>query len=72
MKSIPVLAMTAVVALGLSACSKPDTTNTTSISETNTVVEESDANLSAVDGVATDNSVELDNGVVSNTTTNAL
>ncbi len=68
MKKITIVPMIAALTLGLAACGKPaDTTNVTT-SDTNTVVEESDANLSAVDGVATDNSSDLTNATDGNAT----
>lgn len=72
MKKIMILPMIAAMALGVAACSKPaETSNVTDI-ESNTVIEESDANLSAVDGIATDNSADLENGVEVNSSGNAL
>ena len=72
MKKITIVPMIAVLALGLAACSKPaDTTNVTDI-QSNTVVEESDANLSAIDGIETSNSSDLENSVEVNSTGNAL
>lgn len=64
--------MIAALSLGLAACGKPtETTNETTI-ETNTVVEDTDANLSATDGVDTANSSDLLNTEESNASTNAL
>ncbi len=72
MKKIALLPIVAVLALGAAACSKTaDTTNTTT-TETNTLVEEPDANLSAVDGIDTTNSSDLLNVDDGNTTTNAF
>ncbi|RMB36864.1 hypothetical protein C8J47_0442 [Sphingomonas sp. PP-F2F-G114-C0414] len=71
MKKIAFVPILAVLGLGLAACNKTaDTTNTSSV-ETNTVVEESDANFSAVDGIDTANDTDLGNAELSNGTTNA-
>jgi PBP1b-binding outer membrane lipoprotein LpoB len=72
MKKITIVPMIAVMALSLAACSKPAATSNVSDTDTNTVVEESDANLSAVDGIETSNSDDLSNSVESNTSGNAF
>ncbi len=72
MKKITIVPMIAVMALSLAACSKPaDTSNVTDI-ETNTVVEDTDSNLSAVDGIETSNSADLENSTDLNSSGNAL
>ncbi len=71
MKKIAFVPLLAVLGLGLAACDKTaDTANTSSL-ETNTVVEESDANFSAVDGIDTANDTDIGNADLSNGTTNA-
>jgi len=72
MKKITIVPMIAVLALGLAACTKPAATENVTDIQSNTVVEESDANLSAVDGIETSNSTDLDNSVDSNSSGNAL
>jgi PBP1b-binding outer membrane lipoprotein LpoB len=72
MKKITILPMIAVMALSLAACSKPAETSNVSDTQTNTVVEETDANLSAVDGIETSNSDDLSNSAESNTSGNAF
>jgi len=72
MKKIAILPMIAVAALGLAACSKTAETTNTTTTETNTVIEESDANFSAVDGPDALNEADLINSESSNTTTNTL
>lgn len=77
MKKITILPMIAIVAFGLAACSKPADTENVSAADTNTVIEESDANFSAVDGVNTENSTDVANtsdlnAVDSNTAANAF
>jgi len=72
MKKIAILPMIAVAALGLAACSKTAETTNTTTTETNTVIEESDANFSAVDGPDALNETDLINSESSNTTTNTL
>ena len=71
MKKIAFIPILAVLGLGLAACNKTaDTANTSSV-ETNTVVEESDANFSAVDGIDAANDKNIGNADLSNGTTNA-
>lgn len=71
MKKIALVPMIAALALGVAACSKTaEVSNTTETS--NTVVEESDANFSATDGLATSNSDDLLNDSDANATGNAL
>ena len=72
MKKIAILPMIAVAALGLAACSKTAETTNTTTTESNTVIEESDANFSAVDGPDALNEADLINSESSNTTTNTL
>ena len=72
MKKITIVPMIAVLALGLAACTKPAATENGTDIQSNTVVEESDANLSAVDGIETSNSTDLENSVDSNSSGNAL
>ncbi|KQN06006.1 hypothetical protein C8J42_102788 [Sphingomonas sp. PP-CE-1A-559] len=72
MKKITIVPMIAVLALGLAACTKPAATENVTDIQSNTVVEESDANLSAVDGIETSNSTDLENSVDSNSSGNAL
>jgi PBP1b-binding outer membrane lipoprotein LpoB len=72
MKKITIVPMIAVLALGLAACTKPVATENVTDIQSNTVVEESDANLSAVDGIETSNSTDLENSVDSNSSGNAL
>jgi PBP1b-binding outer membrane lipoprotein LpoB len=72
MKKITIVPMIAVLALGLAACSKTAEPSNVSAVDTNTVVEESDANFSAVDGVETGNSTDLINESETNSTGNAL
>ncbi|MEG8055770.1 hypothetical protein [Sphingomonas faeni] len=72
MKKITIVPMIAVLALGLAACTKPAATENVTDIQSNTVVEESDANLSAVDGIETGNSTDLENSVDSNSSGNAL
>jgi PBP1b-binding outer membrane lipoprotein LpoB len=72
MKKITIVPMIAVLALGLAACTKPAATDNVTDIQSNTVVEESDANLSAVDGIETSNSADLENSVDSNSSGNAL
>jgi PBP1b-binding outer membrane lipoprotein LpoB len=72
MKKITIVPMIAVLALGLVACTKPAATENATDIQSNTVVEESDANLSAVDGIETSNSTDLENPVDSNSSGNAL
>ncbi len=72
MKKITIVPMIAVLALGLVACTKPAATENVTDIQSNTVVEESDANLSAVDGIETSNSTDLENSVDSNSSGNAL
>ncbi len=72
MKKITIVPMIAVLALGLAACSKTAEPSNVAAIDTNTVVEESDANFSAVDGVDTENSADLVNVTETNTTGNAL
>ena len=72
MKKLMIVPMIAVMALGLAACSKPSTTSNVTDIESNTVIEDTDANLSAVDGIATDNSADLENSAELNVTGNAL
>ncbi len=72
MKKITIVPMLAVAALSLAACSKTADTSNVADVETNTVVEESDANLSAVDGIETSNSDDLLNVAESNATGNAF
>ena len=72
MKKITIVPMIAVLALGLAACTKPAATENVTDIQSNTVVEESDANLSAVDGIETSNSSDLENSVEVNSTGNAL
>lgn len=68
MKKIAILPMFAVLALGVAACSKPADTSNTTTTETNTVIEDTDANFAAVDGVDTDNSTDVLNTTETNTT----
>ena len=72
MKKITIVPMIAVLALGLAAWTKPAATENVTDIQSNTVVEESDANLSAVDGIETSNSTDLENSVDSNSSGNAL
>jgi PBP1b-binding outer membrane lipoprotein LpoB len=72
MKKITIVPMIAVLALGLAACTKPAATENVTDIQSNTVVEESDANLSAVDGIETSNSTDIENSVDSNSSGNAL
>ncbi len=72
MKKITIVPLIAVLALGLAACTKPAATENVTDIQSNTVVEESDANLSAVDGIETSNSTDLENSVDSNSSGNAL
>ena len=72
MKKITIVPMIAVLALGLAACTKPAATENVTDIQSNTVVEETDANLSAVDGVETSNSTDLENSVDSNSSGNAF
>ncbi|MES3081922.1 hypothetical protein [Sphingomonas faeni] len=72
MKKITIVPMIAVLALGLAACTKPASTENVTDIQSNTVVEESDANLSAVDGIETSNSTNLENSIDSNSSGNAL
>ena len=72
MKKITIVPMIAVLALGLAACTKPAATENVTDIQSNTVVEESDANLSAVDGIETSNSTDPENSVDSNSSGNAL
>ncbi len=72
MKKITIVPMIAVLALGLAACTKPAATENVTDIQSNTVVEESDANLSAVDGIETSNSTDLENSIDSNSSGNAL
>jgi hypothetical protein len=71
MKKIAFVPILAVLGLGLAACNKTADTANTSSAETNTVVEESDANFSAVDGIDTANDADIGNADLSNGTTNA-
>ncbi|TXC69553.1 hypothetical protein FSB78_00145 [Sphingomonas ginsenosidivorax] len=71
MKKIALVPMMAVLALGVAACSKTaDTSNTTT--ESNTIVEESDANLSVTDGLDATNTTGLINSEDPNASGNAL
>ncbi|TCQ08329.1 hypothetical protein [Sphingomonas sp. PP-CC-3A-396] len=72
MKKITIVPMIAVLALGLAACSKTAEPSNVLAIDSNTVVEESDANFSAVDGVATENSTDLINTTETNTTGNTF
>ena len=72
MKKITIVPMIAVLALGLAACTKPAATDNVTDIQSNTVVEESDANLSAVDGIETSNSTDFENSIDSNSSGNAL
>ncbi|WP_380779581.1 hypothetical protein [Sphingomonas sp. R86520] len=72
MKKITIVPMIAVMALGLAACSKPAATSNSVDIETNTVVEDTDANLSAVDGIETSNSDDLVNSAELNSSGNAF
>ena len=72
MEKITIVPMIAVLALGLAACTKPAATENVTDIQSNTVVEESDANLSAADGIETSNSADLDNSVDTNSSGNAL
>ena len=72
MKKITIVPMIAVLALGLAACTKPAATENVTDIQSNTVVEDSDANLSAVDGIETSNSTDLENSIDSNSSGNAL
>ena len=72
MKKITIVPMIAVLALGLAACTKPAATENVTDIQSNTVVEDSDANLSAVDGIETSNLADLENSVDTNSSGNAL
>lgn len=77
MKKILVISALGALSLGLSACGKADEPANTTIIESNTTIEDTDANLSAVDGLGSENSVDLNttdlNGSeLSNVSSNAL
>lgn len=72
MKKILIGPALAMLVVGMSACSKTADTGNVSAVESNTVIEETDTNLSAVDGVATDNSADLGNELDNGATGNAL
>lgn len=72
MKKITIVPMIAALTLGLAACGKPTETTNVTTTETNTIVDDADANLTATDGVTTDNSADLDNVTDGNVAGNAL
>lgn len=72
MKKILIVPVLAVLVVGMSACSKTAEPANVSAADSNTVIEETDSNLSAVDGLQTDNSADLGNELDNGTTGNAL
>ena len=72
MKKFAFLPVAAVLALGLTACSKTEDSANTAAVDTNSVIGETDGNFSAIDGDNESNIADIANESDGNTATNAL